>query len=73
MIYYEEMDRKRLVCYPRELLVDQIYFTRANRATLKELGIKLLAKPLGRPLALPNQLIPGERNGSSIKVEGNKI
>ncbi len=43
-------------------LDDQIYCTRANRAALKELGIKLLAKPLGRPSALSIHVSPGERN-----------
>ena len=62
MIDYIEMYRKRFGCYPREVLADQIYCTRANRASLKELGIKLLAKPLGRPSALSIHVSPGERN-----------
>jgi hypothetical protein len=50
--------------YPKEVLVDKIYCTRINRAYLKELGITLKAKPLGRPSkeALSNQVSPGERN-----------
>jgi IS5 family transposase len=44
------------------VLADQIYCTRANRAALKEKGIRLLAKPLGRPSAVPNHVSPGERN-----------
>lgn len=35
--------------YPKVLLADRIYLTRANRKYLKELGITILGKPLGRP------------------------
>jgi hypothetical protein len=62
MMDYVEQYKKRFGCYPRELLADQIYCTRANRAALKEKGIKLLAKPLGRPSAVPIHVSPGERN-----------
>ena len=48
--------------YPSELLADQIYCTRANRAALKEKGIRLIAKPLGRPSAVQIHVKPGERN-----------
>lgn len=59
---YVERYRKRFECYPREVLADQIYCTRVNRAALKEKGIKLKAKPLGRSSAVPNHVSPGERN-----------
>ena len=36
-------------CYPKYFLADQIYLTRSNRKYLKEKGIKILGKPLGRP------------------------
>jgi transposase, IS5 family len=62
MMDYIEKYRKRFGCYPREVLADQIYCTRVNRAALKELGIKLLAKPLGRPSAMTIHVSPGERN-----------
>jgi hypothetical protein len=62
MMAYVEQYHKRFGCYPRELLADQIYCTRANRAALKEKGIKLIAKPLGRPPAVPIHVSPGERN-----------
>jgi len=62
MMDYVEKFRKRFGCYPREVLADQIYCTRSNRAALKELGIKLLAKPLGRPSAMSIHVSPGERN-----------
>ena len=35
--------------YSAVVLSDKIYCNRENRRMLKELGIKLLAKPLGRP------------------------
>lgn len=62
MMNYVEQYHKRFGCYPRELLADQIYCTRENRAALKEKGIKLLAKPLGRPSAVQIHVSPGERN-----------
>ena len=62
MMDYIEKYRKRFSCYPSEVLADQIYCTRVNRAALKELGIKLLAKPLGRPSAMSIHVSPGERN-----------
>ena len=62
MMDYVEKYRKRFGFYPREVLADQIYCTRINRAALKEKGIKLLAKPLGRPSAVSIHLSPGERN-----------
>jgi len=62
MMAYVEKYRKRFGCYPKELLADQIYCTRANRAALKEKGIRLMAKPLGRPSAGAIHVSPGERN-----------
>jgi hypothetical protein len=62
---YLEQYRSRHKCYPRELLADKIYCTRANRAMLKIKGITLKSKPLGRPSlasALLNHVSPGERN-----------
>lgn len=48
--------------YPAEVLADKIYCSRDNRAALKELGIILKSKPLGRPSAVSNHVSPGERN-----------
>src|SRR5665647_2435314 len=62
MMDYIEKYKVRFGCYPREVLADKIYCTRSNRLALKEKGIKLLAKPLGRPSALHNHVSPGERN-----------
>lgn len=56
--------RQRFGYYPKIVLADKIYCTRENRKSLKEWGIELRAKPLGRPAAsaLSNQVSPGERN-----------
>lgn len=62
MMDYIENFKCHFGCYPREVLADQIYCTRANRKSLKLLGIKLIAKPLGRPPAVSNHVRPGERN-----------
>ncbi|MCK9412672.1 MAG: IS5 family transposase [Prolixibacteraceae bacterium] len=62
MMEYIEKYRKRFGFYPKEVLADQIYCNRLNRAALKEKGIKLLAKPLGRPSAVQKHVSPGERN-----------
>lgn len=62
MMEYVEKYRKRFGFYPREVLADKIYCNRANRAALKALGIRLIAKPLGRPSALSIHVSPGERN-----------
>ena len=58
-----EQYKKRHGFYPKEVLADQIYCNRENRRILKDLGIRLLAKPLGRPSAMNKEHIrPGERN-----------
>lgn len=55
--------KKRFGYYPEVVMADKIYCTRQNRAVLKELGIKLRAKPLGRPKAVKEEHVrPGERN-----------
>ena len=65
---YVEKYKSRFGCYPRELLVDKIYCTRANRTMLNDLGIILKAKPLGRPSkATQNVVRPGERNPIEAK------
>jgi hypothetical protein len=63
MMAYVEQYRSRFGYYPKEILADQIYCNRKNRKELKEKGIRLLAKPLGRPPAVKKEhLSPGERN-----------
>ena len=57
-----ELYKRRFGYYPAEVFVDKIYCTRANRSQLKDKGIELIAKPLGRPKAVPNHISPGARN-----------
>jgi IS5 family transposase len=60
---YVEQYRQRFGYYPKEVLADQIYWSRKNRTYLKGKGIRLLAKPLGRPSAVDKEHVrPGERN-----------
>lgn len=60
---YVEQYRQRFGYYPKEVLADQIYCSRENRKYLKGKGIRLLAKPLGRPSAVDKEHVrPGERN-----------
>jgi len=61
---YVEGYRQRFGFYPAKVLADMIYCSRENRKWLKEKGIKLAAKPLGRPSAkaVENHVSPGERN-----------
>lgn len=61
--------------YPKEVLADKIYCNRANRQWLKARGIRLAAKPLGRPSkeALSNQVSPGERNPIEGKFGQAKV
>jgi hypothetical protein len=67
---YVENYQKRFGFYPAKVLADKAYCTRENRKWLKEKGIKLAAKPLGRPSAkaVENHVRPGERN----PIEGNR-
>tara|TARA_B100000508_G_C11448562_1_gene272735 strand:+ start:155 stop:1660 length:1506 start_codon:yes stop_codon:yes gene_type:complete len=63
MMDYIEKFRLRFGHYPAEVLGDKAYCTRENRKNLKLLGIRLIAKPLGRPKAVTeNHVRPGERN-----------
>ena len=58
-----EKYKERFRYYPEEVLADKIYCNRSNRAVLKLLGIRLRAKPLGRPTAADVERVrPGERN-----------
>ena len=55
--------KERFGFYPEEVMADKIYCNRHNRSELKRLGIKLRAKPLGRPKAVDVEHVrPGERN-----------
>ena len=70
-----EKYKERFGFYPAEVLADQIYCTRDNRKKLKEKGIKLIAKPLGRPSskAVAVHLSPGERNPIEGKFGQAKV
>jgi IS5 family transposase len=58
-----EKYKNRTGYYPKEVLADKIYCSRENRRILKDLRIRLIAKPLGRPSAANTErLRPGERN-----------
>lgn len=58
-----EQYKIRLGYYPQQVAADKIYCNRENRTRLKELGIELRAKPLGRPSAVKTEHVsPGERN-----------
>jgi len=61
---YVERYRERFGFYPAKVLADKLYCSRENRKWLKEKGIKLAAKPLGRPSAkaVEDHVRPGERN-----------
>ncbi len=55
--------KQRFGHYPAVVLADRIYCNRLNREKLKNLNIKLRAKPLGRPKAVREEHVrPGERN-----------
>ena len=64
LLSYVENHKKRFGYYPKEVLADAIFSSRVNRNKMKELGIKLIAKPLGRPSksAVKEYIRPGERN-----------
>ena len=42
-------------CYPKVFLGDKIYLTRENRKILKQKGIEIYGKPLGRPPKEPKE------------------
>jgi hypothetical protein len=62
-----EKYKARFGYYPQMVAADKIYCNRENRRVLKELGIELRAKALGRPRAVDEKHVsPGERN----QIEG---
>ncbi len=55
-------------------MVDKIYCNRENRGRLKELRIKLLGKPLGRPSEMNRvEYDPGDRNPIEGKFGQAKV
>lgn len=75
LMHSVEQYKKRLGYYPAEVLADQIYCNRENRRALKQLNIKLAAKPLGRPSAraVNDHVRPGERNPIEGKFGQGKL
>jgi hypothetical protein len=67
--------KKKFGYYPERVLADQIYCTRENRKWLKERGVTLVAKPLGRPAkeAVSIHISPGERNPIEGKFGQAKV
>jgi IS5 family transposase len=55
-------------CYPEVVLVDKRYLTRENRGWLKERGIRIVGKPLGRP---PKQKLTAYQK-RKIRKENNQ-
>ena len=70
-----EQYKQRFGHYPKEVLADQIYCNRENRKWIKGKGIRLMAKPLGRPAAgaVAVHLRPGERNPIEGKFGQGKL
>jgi transposase, IS5 family len=70
-----ERYKRRFGYYPKEVLADQIYCNRENRKWMKGKGIRLMAKPLGRPAAaaVAVHLRPGERNPIEGKFGQGKL
>jgi transposase, IS5 family len=75
LMTYVEKYKERFGYYPKEILVDSIFSTRANRKALKDIGVKLIGKPLGRPskTAVKEYVRPGERNPIEGKIGQGKI
>lgn len=51
LLHHVECYKRHYGHYPEAVNVDGIYCTRANRTALKQLGIRMIGKPLGRPTA----------------------
>ena len=61
-----ERFRELYGCYPELLLADRKYLTRENRRYLKEHGIRIVGKPLGRP---PKEKLSGYRKYKTRKEQ----
>ena len=60
-------------CYPKIFLGDRIYLTRENRKYLKEKGIKIYGKPLGRPPTKSKQTAAQKHRNKKIAARRNHI
>ena len=61
--------QERFGYLPATIFSDKIYMNRANRALLKELGIKSYSKPLGRP---PKEPPSPERQAAEARATGKR-
>jgi hypothetical protein len=61
---------ERFGMFPLKILTDKAYGSRENRKICKELGIKLMGKPLGRPPAGTTPEISKNDIGQRNEVEG---
>jgi IS5 family transposase len=66
LILQVERFRQVYGCYPELLLGDRKYLTRENRRYLKEHGIRIVGKPLGRP---PNEKLSGYKKYKTRKEQ----
>ena len=71
----EQVENFRTIygCYPKYLLADRIYLNRENRRYLKEKGIKITGKPLGRPSAKETQTAMQRYRKKKKAAERNHI
>lgn len=65
-----EQYKERFGCAPQRFFGDKIYLNRDNRKTLKEKGIEIMGRPLGRPPKNPTaEQLERERIGVSLRNE----
>ena len=65
-----ELYKERFGCAPQRFFGDRIYLNRDNRKTLKEKGIEIMGRPLGRPPKNPTaEQLERERIGVSLRNE----
>ena len=68
-----ERYKERFGCYPKRILGDKIYRTRANLRFCKEHGIHLNGRPLGRPSSDPTLLAKQKSQEREEASERNAI
>ena len=65
-----EKYKERFGCEPKRFFGDKIYLNRENRKILKEKGIQIMGRPLGRPPKNPtDEQLERERIGVSLRNE----
>ncbi|MCD6367080.1 MAG: transposase [Bacteroidales bacterium] len=60
-------------CYPKYLLADKLYLNRENKKYLKDKGIQIAGKPLGRPPENQNQTLAQRYRKKKKAAERNHI